>query len=791
MKNDAPGANASAQPPSGEQALTLARKVDDTLLKSLIWMTAHHGKPVSEAALVAGLPAGRFMTPSQAQIALEQAGFAAGVVERLVHEVSPMLLPVILFRKDHGGCILIGRAPDKVKVEKSADAKDKKAEDEYETAYQLILPEVGPQVVTLGVSKVKEFYAGFAMLVKPLAKVDVRAGEPAANTNGHWLLSTLWRYRRYYWSAALGALLINVLALAGTFFTMNVYDRVVPNHAFVTLWSLAIGVSIAMLFEFIARNVRAHVLDVAGKKADLVMGALLFRKAMSIRMEHKPASAGSFANQLREFESVRDFVASATLATISDLPFTLLFVAVIFMIGGPLGFVPLLLIPIIVGVSIAIQWPLAKTMKENLRESSLKQGLLIEAVEGIETLKATSGERYMQERWEQFSALASATSMKSKRLSTFAMNFVSWMTQFETVLLVVIGVYLIADGKLTQGALIGSVILGGRALAPLGQVAGLAVRFQQAKAALDSLNKLVERPSERDPDIDYLHNPSITGALELKDVGFHYPSPNGMPVPDFLKNINLKIQAGERIAILGRVGSGKSSLLRVMANLYRPTKGQIYSAGIDVAQIDPADWRASVGYVAQDSRLFYGSLRQNIMIGRPDATVHELLRVAKLTGVDAIAAGSPMGYNMPIGENGDGLSGGQRQLVALARSLIARPSLLLMDEPTSAMDTQTEAAFIADLAQATEGQTLVVVTHRPSLLQLVDRIIVVDAGKIAADGPKDDVLAALRNPGAAAQPAQPAQPVRSPHPPAPSHPATLPQPPQSPQPPVAATENAQ
>jgi ATP-binding cassette subfamily C protein LapB len=741
-------------------------------------MAAHHGKPASEDALVAGLPAGRFISPQQAQLALEGAGFAAGVVERHLHEITPMLLPVVLFRKDHGGCILIGRSPEQVKVERTgAEGKDKAdTEDEYETAYLVVMPEVGSQILTIGASTLKEHYAGFAMLVKPLGKVDARAGQPEAESKGHWLLSTLWRYRRYYSSAALGALLINVLALASTFFTMNVYDRVVPNQAFVTLWSLAIGVSVAMLFEFIARNVRAHVLDVAGKKADLVMGALLFRRAMAIRMEHKPASSGSFANQLREFESVRDFVASATLATISDLPFTLLFVAVIFMIGGPLGFVPLMMIPLIVGVSIAIQWPLAKTMKENLRESSLKQGLLIEAVEGIETLKATGGERYMQERWELFSALASSTSMKSKRLSTLAV----------TVIMVVVGVYLIADGKLTQGALIGSVILGSRALAPLGQVAGLAVRFQQAKAALDSLNKLMARPVERDPEVDYLHDPAITGALELSGVGFHYPSPNGMPVPDFLKNINISIQAGERIAILGRVGSGKSSLLRVMANLYRPTTGQMFSAGIDVAQIDPADWRAAVGYVAQDSRLFYGSLRQNVMIGRPDASVHELLRVAKLTGVDAIAAASPMGYNMQIGENGDGLSGGQRQLVALARCLIARPTLLLMDEPTSAMDTQTEAAFIADLAQATHGQTLVVVTHRPSLLQLVDRVIVVDAGKIAADGPKEAVLAALRAPAsAAAQPAAQTQSAQS------AQSAQAPQPHQPSRPSVEATENAQ
>jgi ATP-binding cassette subfamily C protein LapB len=287
-----------------------------------------------------------------------------------------------------------------------------------------------------------------------------------------------------------------------------------------------------------------------------------------------------------------------------------------------------------------------------------------------------------------------------------------------------------------------------RALAPLAQVTGLAVRFQQSKAALDSLSKLMQMPVERDPEVDYLDGPVVTGAVELKGVGFGYPAPNGMKPPEFLKDINIKIEAGERIAILGRVGSGKSTLLRVMSNLYRPTSGQIFSDGIDLSQIDPSDWRASIGYVAQDSRLFYGSLRQNVMIGRPDASIHELLRVAKVTGLDAIAAGNPHGWNMQIGENGDGLSGGQRQLVALARTLLARPKLLLMDEPTSAMDTQTEAAFIRDLAAATVGTTLVVVTHRPSLLALVDRIIVVDGGKVVTDGPKEAVLAALRAPTA-------------------------------------------
>src|SRR5471030_895904 len=426
MKNEVPGAVTPIQSDGGD-VLTSSTKVDDTLLKSLVWMAAYHGKPTSEAAMLSGLPAGRFISPKQAQLAMEQSGFNVGVIERQPNEVSPMLLPVVLFRKDHGGCVLICRSPTDVKLIKpAAEIKpgEQPAEDEMEAAYLVVLPEAGSKVVAIGVSQLKANYTGFAMLVKPIGRVDIRAGKPEPKENGHWLLSTLWRYRRYYWSAALAALLINVLALAGTFFTMNVYDRVVPNQAFVTLCSLAIGVVIAMVFEAIARNVRAHLLDLAGKKADLVLGTMLFRQALSIQMEHKPASSGSFANQLREFESVRDFATSATLAAISDLPFVLMFVGVIFVIGGPLGWVPMLLIPLILIISIIIQWPLARSMQENMRESSLKQGVLVESVEGLETLKAVGGESYMQRRWETFSAMSAATSMKSRSLSSLATGVV-------------------------------------------------------------------------------------------------------------------------------------------------------------------------------------------------------------------------------------------------------------------------------------------------------------------------------------------------------------------------------
>ncbi|MFD4840404.1 type I secretion system permease/ATPase [Achromobacter sp. NPDC058515] len=717
----------AAAPENSSAELPPPTRVVDTLLQATQWMCATHGIRRSPEALCAGLPKGTLLSPSLAMAAMTNAGLTSGLVRRRANDFSPYVMPLILLRKDKGAAILMGYGRDENK----------------KLVYQVIMPDIGMKPVQVAHDELDTWYAGHAILAKPAAHIDTRAGDETPRAAGHWLFSTLWRYRRYYRSAAIGAVLVNVLALASIFFTMNVYDRVVPNQAYVTLWSLAIGVAVAMVFEGVARYVRAHLLDVAGKKADLVMGSVLFRQALAIQMEHKPASPGAFANQLREFESVRDFFASATLSAVSDLPFVLLFVGVIFAVGGPLGWIPLLMIPCIVLISVGIQWPLARTMRENLRESSLKQGVLLESVEGMETLKAVSGEAYMTRRWEAFSAAAASTSMKSRQLSSMAMNMVTFLQQVQTVAIVVFGVYLIGAGDLSQGALIATVMLAGRATAPLGQVVGLAVRFQQAKAAMSSLNKLMALPLDREVGKQYLPQPALSGQLTLKGVKFEYPAPAGKPNPPVLQGINLSVAPGERVAILGRIGSGKSTLLRIMARLYQPTGGQMLIDGIDVTQIDPADWRRAVGYVGQEARLFFGTLRENIMIGRPDASAEAFLRVLRLTGLDEVARKHPMGINLPIGERGEGLSGGQRQLVSLARTLLASPQLILLDEPTSAMDTQTETLFMSHLARATQGQTVILVTHRMSLLSLVDRIMIVDEGRLVADGPKDKVIASL------------------------------------------------
>ncbi|MBV7582179.1 type I secretion system permease/ATPase [Pseudomonas sp. PDM33] len=713
--------NPSALSPSATVDLGISSE-SDSLLAGVQWFCAHYDKPASIESLYAGLPRGQRLKPSLVVRMLEQAGIGAGWVKRRPAELSSYLFPLMMLFNNGEARILVARHGDQ---------------------FEFVVPEAGGGTLTLSAEELKEHYLGYTLLVRPKAAPDSRTEIPEGERKGHWLFSTLWNYRRFYYSAALATFLINVLALCSTFFIMNVYDRVVPTQAYATLWSMAIGVFMAIVFEFTSRQTRAYLLDTAGKKADLVLGARLFRQLMEVRLEHKPASAGSFANQFREFESVRDFITSASLATLADLPFCLLFVLVLFLIGGPLGAVPLGSMIALLAVCTFIQIPLSRLMKENLREASQKHGLLIESIEGVETLKATHAEGSMQRRWEDFSAQLAASSIKTKKLSNLAGNSVSLITQMTTVVLVLWGVYRIGDGEMTQGALIGTVMLTSRAIAPLAQAVGLAVRFQQAKTALRSLNQLMSIPTVRDSARRYLQAPK-DATLSLRRVKFSYPAPPMQPKPLVLNNISLSIKHGERVAIIGSIGSGKSTLLRVLARLYQPVEGQVMANGIDAEQIDPADWSANVGFVGQDARLFFGSLRENLLIGNPSATSEELIHVVEMTGLAAVAASHPLGFGRPVGEMGQALSGGQRQLVALARSLLLHPQVLLLDEPTSGMDTQTERQFLQRLEQATQGRTLVIVTHRFSVLDQVDRVIVLDGGQIVADGPKADVLRALQ-----------------------------------------------
>lgn len=696
----------------------------DDLLQCLAFITKFYGDERTLASWRQGLPTGHLgSSPQVVLTAAEGAGFLATLVERELADVPDYLFPVIVLLNDERACVL----------QRRVDA----------TTVSVVMPEGTESMlpVQMALEDLLQQAAGYFIFIKPPVRRDERAGVHLATHPTSWFWGTLWHYRSYYSNVIIAAILVNVLTLAGTFFTMNVYDRVVPNQAYVTLWALALGTALAMTFEFAGRQLRSHLVDLAGKKADLVLGAMLFRQALDIRLEIKPASSGAFASQLREFESLREFATSTTVAALTDLPFVFLFVAVIAMIGGVLAWVPVIIIPIVVLIGWAIQKPLARYMKENMRESSLKHGLLIESIEGMETLKATNSQGWMQKRWEDFSALSAMTSMKSRLLTAWATNSVSYVQQLDTVILVVWGTYLIGEGKLSMGALIGVVILAGRAVGPLAQVVGLAVRYQHAKASLEVLNRLMTMPTDRNPKQNYLPRNRFYGSLRLENAGFTYPLQK-LPA---LQELNFEIVPGDRVAVIGRIGSGKSTLMRLLSGLYLPTQGSVYADNIDLRQIDPADVHHNIGLVTQDCKLFYGTLRENVMMASPYASPEQFLYAAKISGIELIAARHPLGFEMQIGEGGDGLSGGQRQLVALARCLLAKNPIVLMDEPTSAMDGQTEAQFMEQLHKEMAGRTLIIATHRMSLLALVNRVMLLDNGKLIVDGPRDQVMAALNS----------------------------------------------
>lgn len=571
---------------------------------------------------------------------------------------------------------------------------------------------------------------------------DTRADSLVTDAERGWFWPTLWHYRRYYYEAAALSAVINVLGLAGIIFMMTVYDRILPNQAFVTLWSLAVGVGIAMVFEYVSRSIRGVVLDRAGKKIDLVLSDSVFARVLATRMEHRSSSSGAFANMLKEFEQVRSFVTSASLTAIADLPFALLFLIVIAMIAGPLAWVAVAAFTIVTVLSLAVQKPMARAANQALREGAIRHGTVIESLEGLETLKALRAEPRMRHLHEQASTAIAGSAMESQRLANMALNVTIFVQQLAAAGLLVWGVYLAAQGKVTGGALIAAVQLNSRALAPLVSIAGLATRLQQSLSALKGLNRIMALPVEREPGRSYLSIDQWQGTLEARDLGFGYTE----DAPPVLEGINLRIAAGERVAVLGRMGSGKSTLLRLLASLYRPRTGQVLLDGVDLSTIEPADVRSAVMLVGQDARLFHGTLKENLRLGAPEASDGDLLRLAEATGVAAIAAAHPMGYERPVGERGDTLSGGQRQAVALTRALLARPKILLLDEPTAAMDQRSEAETLRALADLPRDTTIVVVTHRSSMLALASRIIVIEKGRVVADGPKADVLAALDKP---------------------------------------------
>jgi ATP-binding cassette subfamily C protein LapB len=694
----------------------------DPLLDCLVELTRIHGRPSTHAALTAGLPLpAEGLTPSLFVRAAQRAGFASKLVRRSLDKIDNALLPVILLLKGNEACILLGW-------------------DESGSLARLLFPDTGQGAVTMPREELATRYTGIAIFARPHFRFDQRSPEVVEVTQRHWFWGAILEQLPVYRDIIGAAALVNVFALAMPVFTMNIYDRVVPNNAIETLWMLSAGLLLVFGMDYVIRLLRGHFVDLASSRIDLKLSSLIMERVLGMRLAHRPASVGSFAANLRSFETIRDFIASATVTAVIDLPFTLMFLAVMLWISWPLVVFPILGIVGVLIYSYVIQYKMRELSETTFRASALRNATLIESLTALETIKANGAEGLMQAKWESTAAFLARTSARLRLLSASAMNGASAISQLVNLMIIIAGVYLIHEHWLTMGGLIACTMLAGRAMAPLGQVVGLLMQFENAKTALAGLEKTMTTPGERAEESSFVHRPEIHGEIEFRNVSFAYPGHS----QQVLRDVSFRIKPGERVVVLGRVGSGKTTLHKLMLGLYQPTEGAVLLDGVDLRQLDPADLRRNVGYVEQDTLLFYGSLRENIALRAPYADDLAVVTAAEVGGLSEFVNRHPEGYDMVIGERGASLSGGQRQGVAIARAMLLDPPVLLLDEPTSSMDFTSENQFKENLKRFMEQKTMVLVTHRVSLIDLADRMIVIDDGKVVKDGPRQEVIESLQ-----------------------------------------------
>ncbi|MGF1749919.1 type I secretion system permease/ATPase [Vibrio cionasavignyae] len=694
----------------------------DPILNSLIYISRYYGLANSPEALVNGLPLSEGkLTPFLLPRAAERAGLVAKENRSTLDGIPSIVFPVILLLKGGDACVL-----------NSIDSENNEAE--------VITLESGLVPISVPLDDLIEQFIGRYFLVKKQFRYDERSPEVLKTREGHWFWGTIWESKHIYRDVLMASLVINIFAVAAPLFTRLVYDKVVPNLAFETLWVLAAGIFIVFGFDLVLKLMRSYFIDVAGKKSDILISSKLFSKVMGIRMESRPPSVGAFARHLQEFESIREFFTSATIASLIDLPFALLFLVLIWLMAGNLVIIPIIGVVILIIYSLLIQAPLRRAIEEGSRLASQKYANLIESLAGLETVKIFGAQSQYQYRWEEAVAHMANWNIKSKRITDGIQNTAGFVQQSSNVGMVILGVYLISGGELTMGGLIAATMLSSRAIGPLVQLSLLSTRYNQAKSSMTIIEQVMAMPDEQEEGKRYIHRPIIHGKIELDRVTFHYPD---SPMAS-IRDLSLTIEPGEKVAIIGRIGSGKTTLERLIMGLYQPTEGHVRIDDTDIAQLHHVDVRRNIGCVPQDCNLFFGSIRDNITLGRPLVDDRDVMDAANRAGVTVFTQQDPAGLERQVGEGGLLLSGGQRQAVAISRAFLARPPILIMDEPTSAMDNRSELHIKTQLKQLKSTETLVLITHKTSMLDVVDRVIVMEKGAIIADGPKAQVLNDLR-----------------------------------------------
>ena len=564
----------------------------------------------------------------------------------------------------------------------------------------------------------------------------------------HWFWGELRKERKAFRSVLVASVIINLMALSLPLFSMNVYDRVIPNRATSTLWVLGIGVLLAFLMEFVLRSARTNVIDEIGRRLDIRLSQKLFGRVLGLPLASRQGNTGALAARVSEYGVVRDFFASTTIVLIVDLAFLVLFVAVIAYIAGWLAMVPIVAMALMAAAGFYLQHKVTDAARDAQADHGLQQTLLVESVAGMETLKSMTGERAMMGRWYNLAEIGSHSQQRLKKIQSLAIGLAQSFQQICSIALIIGGYYLFDAGVITMGAIIAIVMLASRSLAPAGQIAFLLTRYRQSREALSSIERLFDVPDERRQSTSLAPATVRRASLKLEDCSFSYPD---APVPA-LDRINLSVQPGERIALIGRVASGKSTLGRLICGLYEPTDGAFLVNGIDSRQFRPQDLRAAFRFVGQDATLFTGSIKDNLALGTPEADDARLIEALRMSGADEFLARDDSGFDRAVGEQGRRLSGGQRSFLALARAFVSPAELLFLDEPTGAMDSQTERQFVDRLkGSLAPDQTLLISTHRPALFDLCDRIVVLDKGRVVADGSKAEIMARASSEGGLTQ----------------------------------------
>ncbi|MDD4854685.1 MAG: type I secretion system permease/ATPase [Sulfuricurvum sp.] len=701
----------------------------DALLEALVTYTSLYHKPFSLEALSDGLPLdsaeeeflfSQKKSKSLFSRAAARAGLKSILIERTISDMLSLQLPAILIMSKKNALIL-------------------EALDEENRLAKVIYPGAEVSEEWIPIQKLEEEYLGYAYMLKKAYTYGDENKRSLHIEHKHWFWGTLNLSRQIYADVLWATLLVNLLVLATPLFTMNVYDRVIPNNAIETLWAFTIGVMIVYMLDTFLKFIRTYMIEQAAKKSDIIMSSIIFEKVIDMKMEAHAKSVGSFANNIKDFETLRGFLTNATITAIVDIPFAIIFLILIGYLGGMLVFIPIVTMVMIIVYAVFIRKPLQVSIEKTHEASTKKNGVLIESLHNIETVKTMSMAGTVQFDWEESNGEIAEKGLESKMLSTSIPTVTGLLIQLSSVAVVVYGVYLIQEFELTMGGLIAVVILTSRVLAPMGQAAALITQYEDARTSYEMLNEIMSRPEDRPHGKQFVQKPSFTGNIEFKDVTFSYP---GEDVPA-LKNVSFIIQSGEHVGIIGRMGSGKSTIEKLLLRLYAPQSGSILIDGLDISQIDPADLRRAMGYVPQDVHLFRGTIKDNILFRARHRDDEAMIRSAIISGTDEFVRNHPRGYEMEVAERGLGLSGGQRQSVGIARALVDNPEIILFDEPSNAMDQTSEQSFMGALLPVIQGKTVLMVTQKLSILSLTKRLIVMHGGAVVQDGERDVVLKLL------------------------------------------------